>query len=102
MPFILKFHADSTTGLIAVCDLCGKEVKAAEANVVWKPGKEVPGKTTHTFLILCQGTCDRIHEQKRGHHYWQELDVAIGYLINNTKTDLKEVWRKMRLLVDIG
>ena len=104
MPFKLKFHADSTTGLVAVCDICGRTVTGADANILWLPGTlEIPGESSVDFRIVCQlGVCERIAESKFGHHYSQNLETAIGYLINNTKTDLKRVRRNMEILSQIG
>lgn len=37
MSFQLYNHGDGGTGLIAVCDVCKKRVKAENANLCWVP-----------------------------------------------------------------
>lgn len=103
MPFQLKLHDDWTTGLIAVCDVCGRQVTGQEANVLWlTQSKEKPGETCYLFRIACRDACTRRVDAHSGHQYCQNLDTAIGYLINNLQLDLKQVRRNMEVLAMIG
>jgi hypothetical protein len=104
MPFQLKFHDDQTTGLIAVCDVCGLQVSGEEANLLWQPREtEIPGETRYPFLIVCRDpVCDRAIEERFGYLHYQNLDTGIGYLIHNLRIDLKAVRRNMEVLAMIG
>jgi hypothetical protein len=103
MPFQLKLHDDETTGLIAVCDVCGKSVTGEEANILWSSTqKDKRGATFYPFRIACRDRCTRAIDDDFGHQHFQNLDTAIGYLINNLKLDLKKVRRNMEVLSMIG
>jgi hypothetical protein len=94
----LKIHKDGTTGLVAVCDACQKTVMAAEANLLWTPGTTDEPTDCMKYRIACKGKCTHFFDAQFGHQWSQDLDTAIGYLINNTKTNLKSARRKMELL----
>lgn len=104
MSFQLFLHENHTTGLIAVCDVCGKRVNGDEANLLWirRPGAQ-PGQTSFPFYIACRVRCTRILDQLHHcHHDWQNLDTGIGYLIHNLKLDLRKVRLSMEVLAHIG
>jgi hypothetical protein len=95
MPFQLRFHEDSTTGLVAICDICGKRVEdGSNGLVVWQPQSDEQPGTLKDFRIVCKGNCDRA----LGYSYSQELDTALVYLMNNTGFDLDRARRKAELL----
>ena len=73
-----------------------------DANILWRPsGDEKPGDC-HPYVIACRDECTRVVDLKHGHQYSQNLDVALGYLLNNTQTDLERARHTMGLLAMIG
>src|SRR5678815_5163193 len=101
MPFQLKIHEDCTTGLVATCDLCGKTVTGATGHVVWKhPQGAKPGMFVE-YEIVCKGVCDREVEREE-HHSWQQLDVALVYLLNNAQVDMDEACGRAIRLSQLG
>ena len=102
MPFQLRRHEDFTTGLVATCDVCAQVVTGDNANVLWlETSKEVSGHL-YPYRIACKGKCTFAVDHAYGYQYSQGLDMAIFYLINNTKTDLKRVRRNAELLQRLG
>lgn len=100
--FQLKIHNDQTTGLVAICDACQKTVTADKANLLWTPGpSDAPGDCLK-YRIACKGKCTYFFDKQFGHQYSQDLDTAIGYLINNTRTNLKITRRKMALISELA
>jgi len=98
--FQLKVHENHRTGLIVTCDVCGAEITAASrANLLWEPRDGEQAGDTHEFILVCKGQdCDRKMERERGHHYWQPLDAAIVFLINNLRVDLDSARRTADIL----
>ena len=102
MAFQLRFHEDSSTGLVAVCDVCGEIAKGDDGLIVWAPDDgEKPGDYI-TFKIVCKGPCDRMNERMEGMRYSQGLDVALVYLANNTEVNFKEASRMAGILSRLG
>ena len=104
MSFQLRLHVNLTAGLVAACDFCGAVIKdASNANLCWD-GPEVKTKTGDCFRyrIACKGKCTFAFDRKYGHQWTQQLDVGIGYLINNTHINMKSTKRKMALLHSLG
>ena len=101
MSFQLKKHSNGTTGLVATCDVCGKEVQADEANILWQP-EATPGPKFITFAVACNEKCTPQLDQKMGEHFWQGLDVGLGYLLNNTRWNRKEAITQMEGLASIA
>ena len=98
MAFQLRIHEDQTTGLVAVCDICGR-LALSDDHLVWRPPSdcsEKPGDL-FDFRVVCKGACDRMLERE-GHHYWQEIGPSLVYLLNNTKTNLKKAARTAAVL----
>jgi hypothetical protein len=103
MPFVLKFHDNETTGLVAICNVCGKQVEGDNANILWDPNNpdvDIKGKT-FPFKITCKGNCTRVVDHIAGHQYSQELDTGLIYLLHNTKTDMKSAIRKTEILSEL-
>jgi len=101
MALELKLHTDHTTGLVAACDVCRRELTGEGGNLLWRPtGRETPG---HTFIhyVACKGACTFTLDQRLGRMSWQPLDVAIGFLLNNARLDLPAVRRRMQALAVI-
>ena len=97
MSFKLKFHKDSTTGLVVVCDSCDHELKADEANIIWKPGEEKPGEYLG-YAIVCK-ECDNsrlITDSPKT--YWQPLSAGLIYLLHNANVNMKESAKSAELL----
>ena len=99
MPFKLKLFPNHNTGLVAICDICGKEATAQDANILWyPPDKDIPGDT-YTPTIACKDPCTRKLDKLRArHHYSQELEIAILCLADNTQSDLKRARRTLLLM----
>jgi hypothetical protein len=96
--FVLRFHEDQTTGLVAVCDVCGADINdASEANLLWNyPLTSPPSPGDNFKYVLACKQCD-----SQANYKWrmsQDLHMAIGYLCNNTKIqDLQPIHQNMLL-----
>ncbi len=93
MGIKLMFFANGNTGLAAICNVCGKQVKDADtANIIWFPpscGDKV-GDTFEPF-ITCKDECENklelwANKQGKGfeHLYSQELNVGLIWLLQNS------------------
>ena len=91
MPIKLMVFENGNTGMVAICDVCGKRcADADEANVVWFPA-DGDDRTGDTFdvTITCKDTCSRklmSHAEKSGHSnaYSQDLDAGLYFLLQNS------------------
>lgn len=102
MSFELRCFGNSGTGLVAVCDVCGETLeKAADANLCWLPNEFGDG-VTYAFKITCKEQCTRRLDHVEGRQWTQDLDLAIGFLMNNTRVDFKRMRAKMQMLHDFG
>jgi len=113
MPFLLRLHEDHTTGLVAQCDVCGKLIRDANlANICWDGFFDAQGKDTgraqdkpplyYRYRISCKNRCTRALDLELGHQFTQELEVGIGYLMNNCRVDYKRMRACMAALRMIG
>lgn len=103
MPFKLRLHDDWTTGLVAVCDVCGRLASGDDANILWIPPDAEKPVDLNEFKITCKEDCTRAMDNKHGcHHYSQPLDAGVGYLANNLKIDWKKTKETMRMLAMLG
>lgn len=102
MSFELRCFGEGGTGLVAVCDVCGEIVtKAAEANLCWLPLAWTEGET-YAFKIACKYQCTRSLDRREGQQFTQELDLAIGFLMNNSRVNFKKMREKMAMLYEMG
>lgn len=102
MSLQLYNHGEGGTGLIAVCDVCKKRVKAEDANVCWVPDVFRKGES-YPYRIACKDSCTRRLDAAEGAKQWtQDLDVAIAFLANNTGIKFSRLDRKMRMLWQAG
>ena len=109
MGFSLRLHQDYTTGLVAICDVCGKLVADAEDAVLcWDGFHDASGKDLgrlndkpgdlFRYRIACKPDCMRRLDLQFGHQFTQELDTAIIYLMNNIRMNIKRAREKVMLL----
>lgn len=102
MSFQLVFHKAGGTGLVAVCDVCGKRAYSGMANICWLPeGERIVGRQFN-FKIACKEDCTRTLDLKEGYQWTQGLDLGLLLLINNTRTNLKDIRRKAENLYAMG
>lgn len=97
MAFVLRFNEEYRTGLVAVCDVCGKQVDK-DGLLFWKPAVSDKPPKRYSFAIVCKGACDRVYEHVNGWQCSTEMDVAIVHLINNTETDIQRAMEKALVL----
>lgn len=45
-------------------------------------------------LIVCKTPCDRLLRSNRRFNHWTQLNVAMLYLLNNTKVDMESTNRE--------
>lgn len=94
MSFKLTVHKGGLTGMVAVCDICGKVIKdASDANIVWEPD-DCQKKGDMADFELCHKSCD---DRFRG-TAWDELDVGLMYLLSNSKVNIKRAGHLAKLL----
>lgn len=109
MSFQLRLHEDHTTGLVATCDVCGCLITdASMANLCWNGFFDAKGADLHRqddkpgdffrYRITCKDECTHRLDCELGHQFTTQLDVAIGYLMNNCRVDYKKMRHTMRLL----
>lgn len=101
MALKLKLHAGHRTGLIAECDICGKQIEDGEANICWMPNPDEKVGDTFPFRIACKDPCTLELDRRYGHQYTQELSAGIGYLLNNSGISVKQMQRDLVLLAMI-
>jgi len=102
MPIKLMLHEGGQTGLVALCDVCGKRLHGNTGNVLWK-SDDAPGHTvgeTYDFTLTCK-QCNWGYEQKHGHHYSQELGPGLVYLLNNCKVNLARAKQQAKWLSEL-
>lgn len=99
MPFLLRFHDDQTTGLEALCDVCGKPAAARGSTIYWTaPLRQSPGEN-YPFKIVCaDDRCEHELARQGDYPYSQDLDTAIHYLLQNTHFDPVIAWKKAHSL----
>jgi hypothetical protein len=90
MSFKLKVFENGLTGMVAICDRCGKQVEDGEAMVAWTPKDNEKPNDVLDFKILCDGACLDSEDALCGHQYTQDLGTSIFFLMNNTNTKYKE------------
>ena len=78
------------------CGLCGKIVTdAREANLVWN------SEHTDKAVVVCKRGCDKLM-RLTGSNQWIPLNVAMLYLLTNSKVDLKATNREAAILASVG
>ncbi len=99
MSFMIRTFEEGQQGMVACCDVCGKECcKADNALVCW----HADDTTKHIkFNITHKGNCFRVLEHKHGKQYTHELDVALIYLTHNARVDFTRAARCAKLMADI-
>ncbi len=103
MSFELRCFGEHGTGLVAVCDMCGSIIEnAEEANLCWLPKSWSEGEI-YPFKITCKVGCTHQLDREAGENqFTQELDVAIGYLMNNSRVNYKHMRGKIAMLYRLG
>ncbi len=99
MAFKLKLYPNHTTGLVAVCDVCGSEAKEGDANILWHPtGREKPGDG-YPYQIACKGKCTQLVDNRAGScAHSQEITTAIFYLFNSVGGNYTDEQERARFL----
>ena len=82
MPFKLRVHEGNRTGLVALCDVCGKPVRGDLGNILWPQVPDEPVGETIDFRIACKGRCTVVIEKRLGPQHAQELGVELVHLLN--------------------
>ncbi len=102
MSIELRCFGEGGTGLIARCDVCGELIwNAVEANLCWLPDKWGEG-VVYPFKVTCKDECTRRLDHLEGQQWTQDLDLAIGFLMNNSRVNMKRMREKMQMLHDMG
>ena len=97
MSFKMRLSSDYKTGMVAVCDRCGKQVNNNEAVIAWMPRANEKPDDTMDFKILCKDSCLQAEDARNG-HYTQELGAGIIFLMKNTKTNHSEAIYQAKML----
>lgn len=87
---------ETTTGLAAYCDVCGKRAYARYAMICWTEGKEDEAR------IACKGNgtkrgCLDTLDAQYGRQLTQELHTGVGFLVNNIGCKASEIKDGMAL-----
>lgn len=102
MAIQLRCFGEGGTGLIAVCDVCGRLIKESEdANVCWL-AKSCDSGDVYRFNITCKDKCTRILDAIEGSQCTQELNLALFFLMNNSRVDYERTLRKVQELDALG
>lgn len=102
MAFEMRCFGKHGTGLVAVCDVCGAVVEEPEtANVCWLPNSWSMNEV-YPYKIACKEACTYRLDKTEGHQFTQELGMAIFFLMNNSKVNLKRVRSQVENLYQLG
>ena len=93
MAFKLQVHDKRRIGMVAICDICGKQVFDGEGLISWEVVEDYTVGNLVDFKVLCKGECDQ-RERAGRHTRWQDIGESILYLLNNTRVNLKETARR--------
>lgn len=97
--FKLKVHEGYRTGMVAICDVCGKEIHNAEGNILWRPKDKEKIDDLMGFKLAHKFRCTQVIDQEEGvHQYSQEIGVGLFYLLNNIGVNLKNTQRIAQIL----
>lgn len=87
---------------IIACDFCGKPINDGKGNFLWNPD----GDEDITEIYFTHKGCDHSMEHALAERgittMWQDLDLFMLWLVNNTKVDLKKAEKDHGFLKEHG
>ena len=103
MAIKMRLNEDGTTGPVAVCDSCGKIVKANDANVTWVPDSLNNAGDFCSLKIACtEYPCLEKLDKSDGYQYTMELALFMTFLIKNSQMDVDKANEHFTVLDSIG
>jgi hypothetical protein len=89
--FKLKVHEGFRTGMVAICDVCGKEIEGSDGNILWNSKHDEKTGDLIDFKLAHKTDCTQLLDNAIGYECSQDIDLGLVYLLNNAKINYHKV-----------